>query len=285
MGAKGRTQSVFTATKSWDLVRIRDLTLSDEVRAIVNRITITFLLLIVFFPISASSVYGQANRSFVSTISDVKRMIAPVVCMGEINNQINLRAIEGTAFFLVNTGTFLTPAHVVDAFHKGQPLADCSKPSIYFPEGKWQGGGTISLRWFQFDVTQCVEDAVLDLAKCRTIQDLTTVENGAYRPTSVTIDPAVQDDGTPVAFTGFPLGNSVPISSIGIVAGYVSADTGAPFGKILVDKSAWPGASGSPIYLQNGKVVGVVIQTGVGLESGIAIGRSGSAIADFLKSH
>jgi CBS domain-containing protein len=30
----------------------------------------------------------------------------------------------------------------------------------------------------------------------------------------------------------------------------------------IVDEAAWPGASGSPIHLHNGKVVGMVTQTG-----------------------
>jgi V8-like Glu-specific endopeptidase len=223
---------------------------------------------------------------FVLTIANIKKMIAPVVCIAEDSNRVDsLQAINGTAFFLVDSGVFLTPAHVIDVFHKGQPLAGCAKPSIYFPKEKWQGGGTIPLRWFQFDPAQCVEDSLLDLAKCHTVLDLSAPEYSVYRPQTVTIDPAVQDDGTSVAFTGYPLGNSVPISSVGIIGGYVSADTGSPFGKILVDKSAWPGASGSPIYLQDGKVVGMVIATGTGLDSGITIGRGAGAIADFLKAH
>ena len=50
----------------------------------------------------------------------------------------------------------------------------------------------------------------------------------------------------------------------------------------MVDKSAWPGASGSPVYTANGKVIGLVTQAGLGVGSGLAYAVPSDTIIEFL---
>jgi hypothetical protein len=130
-------------------------------------------------------------------------------------------------------------------------------------------------------------DENFDLAKCATVANLLNPKYSAYRPEPVTIDDSIKDAGVSVAFTGFPLENVTPLTSVGIIGGYVMDNTvGIPYGKLMIDKAAWPGASGSPVYSAgDAHVVGMIIQTGTGMGAGIAYGRTGIAISTFLKAH
>lgn len=53
---------------------------------------------------------------------------------------------------------------------------------------------------------------------------------------------------------------------------------------MLVDKNNWPGASGSPIYLEDGRVIGVLVQRGIGINdaAGLTLGRVSKLIVPFL---
>ena len=52
--------------------------------------------------------------------------------------------------------------------------------------------------------------------------------------------------------------------------------------KLVIDKSAWPGASGSPVYDGDGKVIGLVIETGLAEGAGLTYSRPIDLITDFL---
>ena len=52
--------------------------------------------------------------------------------------------------------------------------------------------------------------------------------------------------------------------------------------EMIVDKSAWPGASGSPVYASDGAIVGLLIQRGFNDASGIAFARTSVYISAFL---
>jgi hypothetical protein len=67
-------------------------------------------------------------------------------------------------------------------------------------------------------------------------------------------------------FSGFPLSNGAPI-----VAGYEGTDDLGAF-TVLVDRSNWPGASGSPIHLDNRRVIGIVLGRRIGDATGLTYG-------------
>jgi hypothetical protein len=71
-----------------------------------------------------------------------------------------------------------------------------------------------------------------------------------------------------------------PVTSIGAIAGYSAGDS---YSTVLIDKNAWPGASGSPICLLDGKtVIGMVTKTGTGDASGLSFGIAGEKIISVL---
>ena len=230
------------------------------------------------------------SNSFVTAINNMKRSIAPVLCFDNVSNgPISLRAVDGTAFFLSTDGLFLTPAHVIRDFLPGGGLASCSFAAVAFEPNKWSGGTTLTLKFSKFAAADCVLDETLDLAACQTKDDLTKGEWKFVTPRAVQIDPVIQDDGTPIAFTGFPLfSHALPLSSVGSVAAYAASlngEVGPPFGIIVIDKTSWPGSSGSPIYLMNGHVVGMMAAMGSNAAEGTGYGRSSTAISAFLKAH
>jgi hypothetical protein len=119
-----------------------------------------------------------------------------------------------------------------------------------------------------------------DIAICKIVRGIRPVLG--REPNPVTLDTELKDDGTPIAFTGFPLSYAVPITSRGFTSGY--SDTRDEKGPrdLIIDKSAWPGVSGSPIFLENGAVVGILVRRGIDNGSGLAMGRPASFIAKVL---
>jgi hypothetical protein len=129
----------------------------------------------------------------------------------------------------------------------------------------------------------CVMDMTLDIARCHTREDLKAEQNGKMAPVPVIIDPARRDDGTAIAIMGYPLFNTAPISSRGYIGGYQET-RGGPI-QMVIDRAAWPGNSGGPVFDAKGAVVGMVLQAGEGTASGISIARSGYALSAFLGAH
>ena len=118
----------------------------------------------------------------------------------------------------------------------------------------------------------------MDIAVCKTIDNpflMKTLSNH-IRPAPISASAEIVD-GTPVAFTGFPLEFLFPVTSKGNVGGY------APFSdRLVIDKSAWPGASGSPVYDANGNVIGMITEAGINYGSGLAYALPSSSILRFL---
>lgn len=74
----------------------------------------------------------------------------------------------------------------------------------------------------------------------------------------------------------------VPITSKGFIGGSVGGLPNAHWFDYVIDKAAWPGASGSPLYLANGNVVGMIRAAGQNAGSGISWARGTTVILDFL---
>jgi hypothetical protein len=72
------------------------------------------------------------------------------------------------------------------------------------------------------------------------------------------------------------------ITSRGFTSGY--SDTRDQNGPrdLIIDKSAWPGASGIPIFRGNGAVIGILVRRGIDNGSGLAVGRPASFIEEVL---
>jgi V8-like Glu-specific endopeptidase len=242
-----------------------------------KQIAITTLLLL------SLNCFAKDKVITVKTIDSAKRFVLPVVCGYEDeNHKFQTVGIAGTGF-LVESGRFVTMGHVLDnwdtAFIKARHAC---VPAVYFPLGGWK---TFNKRFDLEAITigRCQRDYDLDLAVCElTVNPFTDKRISVSIVAFDTID---RPEGTEIAFTGFPNEYTVPITSIGHVAGLISIDHTENGYDYIMDKAAWPGASGSPVFLADGRVIGIIRQRGSGDLSGIAIARSAAVIVEFLSKH
>lgn len=216
----------------------------------------------------------EALESFPISIERMKRSIAPVVCRtGVADKPVSL--ILGTAFFVSSEGEFVTAAHVVE----GAPVTCVT--AIYVPLDGWRSESE-AIRLFNFRRQDCRVETNADIAVCQTMVQPTTVPGVDAEP--VVLEPfAFPADGTEIAFTGFPLRNAEPLTARGFLAAYRNPTRNGGERWIL-DRTAWPGSSGSPVYLQDGRVIGVVIQRGINDASGLAYARPASQIGASVRA-
>jgi S1-C subfamily serine protease len=211
-----------------------------------------------------------------ATVGALKRSVVPVLCLGPDKKPIELL---GTGFFVNRRGYFVTAGHVVFGGAQYSAQHGNCLPAIYVPFGGWNPSEALSVKEYGFG--KCDVDAVNDVALCRAnpnpFDDRRV--NSTIQP--VSFDVAPQDDGTAVAFTGFPLRNKRPVTAKGFVS--TSSFHGAVPDEVSIDRGAWPGASGSPLYLSNGRVIGIMTKSGNGITAGLSFARSAAAIVHFLR--
>jgi S1-C subfamily serine protease len=225
---------------------------------------------------------GAAPDPFIATIAAMKRTVAPVVCAPVDRSDPGKwrPRFVGTGFFVSVHGDFLTANHVLDGVKSAESQA--CEPGISFALPS-TNNDVINGQLFRFSTKECATDPATDIARCRTVEDLSTFEKGAFAPSPVVIDTGRLDDGAPIAMTGFPLGMPVPITARGYIAGYQMGADGPV--RIVIDHAAWPGCSGSPVYDADGKVIGMVLLAGEDTASGMSLARSGFQLARFMSEH
>jgi V8-like Glu-specific endopeptidase len=228
--------------------------------------------------VAVPSIHAEQKEPFVTAIASTKRAVGLVGCFTRTAEGTGtLIAAQGSAFFVSATGEFVTAAHVITNLPSG---ARCPVAGVYLPIGGWQQtAAKFQVLAFPFVRNECRVDPHADIAVCRTVD-----EPSSKRGQGVVIEPVVLDsdlppDGTAVAFTGFPLDALMPLTSRGAIASYRTfGDTGRT--EMILDKSAWPGASGSPVFLSNGHVVGMIVRAGVNAGAGLAYAATAAAIHD-----
>jgi S1-C subfamily serine protease len=218
----------------------------------------------------------------VEAIARASHSVVPVVCgFKDEQGTFRIASIEGTGFFVDTLGRFVTASHVLDSLDETKKKRPGCYAAVYIPEDGWaKFSEVIHFQYFTF--VQCSRDTKIDLAVCQLVENPFTsprLKKGTVE--AMTFETEEQPEGHPLAFTGFPLQDTFPVTSTGIVAGKGGADVPGYFDYVL-DKSAWPGASGSPLYLADGKVIGLLRATGLSLGSGLTYARSAKAITDFL---
>jgi len=226
------------------------------------------------------------KRSWVETIKDIKRSVVPVVC-GYTDNKGKwiIADVEGTGFLVDRkAGRFVTASHVLDGldtFVRETPEHRCEY-AIYIPDEGWEKGGNfINLEYFTFN--KCIRSASADVAVCTLIENpFTSPRLARNLIQEVNFAAGEVPDGTAAAFTGFPLQRTTPITSISNVAGRATMNDNDPWFFYLLDKTAWLGASGSPVYTEGGKVIGMIVRTGTDESAGIGFARCSAAILDLL---
>ena len=227
---------------------------------------------------------ASSSTGFIGTIQTMKRSVVPVACISISGTTAETVSVEGTGFFVSADGTFITANHVIDSMLNPSRKEPCSHTAFCLPQaGGWNSDqATLPSNCYVFQADECKRDADIDIARCRSSRPV----DAAHKILPVAFETSVQPDGTPIAFTGFPLQFQVPLSSVGNVSGYVrTRDDGRGPRSMIMDKEAWPGASGSPLYLANGKVIGLLSRRGVNDGSGRAIAVPSRLIQEFLKAN
>lgn len=226
----------------------------------------------------------RAADSFIPTIEAMKHSVAPVVCLSGDGPQATVQDVEGTAFFISRSGEFLTAAHVIDGVQNH--AHSCPVTAIYLPPDRWEPELPEEVfTWYPFAAGDCVFHRDLDVAKCKSVVDL-SLRSGkqSFEIRPVRFEWSSQPDGTLIAFTGFPLGSRDPSTSRGGVAQYrrrVPQNTL----DLVIDQSAWPGASGAPVYLSDGRVIGMLLARGTGEGLGTSVVRPSHVFQGILAAH
>jgi S1-C subfamily serine protease len=225
-------------------------------------------------------VAGSRTDPFILTIEKAKISVVRILCgRFDEKSQFVLQVIEGTGFFIDDSAHFITAAHVIRDLKiidpRLQPLP--CVPAIDVPIKGWdREASSFDSRWFKFSESDCSIDDALDLAVCKTMLVI------PFKIHPLRLKSTKPPDGTPVAFTGFPLGSPEPLTSRCDVATYRAAIDIEGSRELVLDKGTWPGASGSPIYDADGNVLGILLQRGIADGTGIAIGRPTHFILKFL---
>ena len=240
-------------------------------------------LLLILSPAGAGpkATSAAGDDPFIVAIETAKRSVAPLDCLDENGTKI-LRRL-GTASFVSNKGDFVTAAHVLQDMKKGEP--SCPIAAIILPVGSWRPETREESQvWFAFQSANCVMDHDLDVARCRPDDDLSVPKNGVrFKITPVEFEWTIPPDGTQIAFTGFPLQLRDPLTVRASVASYQTVwENDKPVPRLLVDHVAWPGSSGSPVYLANGRVIAILIGGGKDEATGMTIVRPALPIRDML---
>lgn len=222
---------------------------------------------------------AQTPEPFVGAIAKMKDAVAPVVCRARDldGKPINgVQSVVGSAFFTSASGRFVTAAHVI---------ADTRRPNctsaIYLPTEGWeQTTPALAIRLYNF--TNCpVVNTALDIAVCETDDDLTRDVAKGIRVTPVVFSTTRQPAGTLVAFLGFPLQETTPVSVRGSIAAYWTTKE-IVNGELVIDKSSWAGMSGGPIFLGDGTVIGIVTNRGTKTREGMTMARPARLIEEVL---
>src|SRR5262245_7067241 len=226
-----------------------------------------------------TSVHGQQPDEFISTIEKIKAGIAPVTCDHLTVPSKGDVQVHGTAFFIDAYGGFLTAAHVIKSIDEHKT---CETPALLVRVEEAATPGTSNLYGLKFVASDCRIDETADLARCKTVEDPTGTEKIAAKPTALKVVGDVKPVGTPVAFTGFPVNGLTSYTARANIVGYQGIE---PTSKqdllaytLVLDKSAWPGSSGGPVYGVDGRVMGLLLQTG----SGLAFARHGARLSEFV---
>lgn len=186
---------------------------------------------------------------FADACKTILNSLYAIVGMTDLgNNEVNVAT--GSAF-MVAPGILATAAHLLHTKKKpGQPLHE----AIYAIHAPGIGHGACERP------TLVAEDRIRDLALLR-VKGIASISIASLEPDRVPV-------GTPSGFLGFPFSKMITIEQPELIvrfqAGHVSAFTtitphqgGVALPFYEIDRLMYPGASGCPNFLANGKVIGM----------------------------
>ncbi|HEX4159083.1 MAG TPA: serine protease [Rhizomicrobium sp.] len=256
----------------------------------------------------AQSAHAQSDdeSDFTAAVRSMQHSVAPVMCIRAVQPQLQPMqqqqipppsqsgsqpsgsgspqlqpVVAGTAFFLTRRGDFVTAASVLGNFIEPGPFAGCTM-MVWFASPV-DAAGNFNSQGFLVALNDCVIDASIDVARCRTIGDLTKAYGGRFTPIPVAFEDRQPDAGSAVGTTGYILFDTVAIAARGHVGGYQPAPPSAA--QMVLDRPAGPGSAGSPVYDSRGKVLGMVAQVRNLVLTDISVASTSLVISRFLAAH
>jgi len=220
---------------------------------------------------------------FLAAVESLRHSVAPIVCLERSGQGTKVLTVEGTAFFISQTGEFVTAAHVVGSMGHNERV--CPITALLLPSDLWKPESPAEvLLWFPFKTSDCAIDGMMDVAKCKPTENLAASQQAPrIRIRPAKIEYSSQPDGTLVAFTGFPLNARDPLTSRTGIAGYRTGQDGATVvSTLILDHVAWHGGSGSPVYLSDGRVIGIILASGIEQAAGISVARPAESFRGML---
>jgi S1-C subfamily serine protease len=230
----------------------------------------------ILFVSSAGSCRAQALSIPTATILTMQRSLVAVECV-DVNaaHQIVGGQTFGTGFLVDRASHFVTAGHVLAAVAAAQRQSGCLA-AVAFPAHGYPADYGRYEQHVVF-IGPSAYDGSLDLAVVAAAGLSATNDiNAALSPVRFAL--AFQPQGTPLAYTGFARGIDLPTTSEGIVSTY----TNDGIRQLVIAGMAWPGLSGSPVFLANGDVVGIVLSKGepnTAAGAGDAAGQIGLSFA------
>lgn len=193
----------------------------------------------------------------------------------------------GTGFWADSADTFVTAAHVLPNFSDNADSTAChaaislsmkgqetSKRNQWsnLPASEWQRLPR-NAQWFSFNPAACHKNHQFDVAVCKTTEGVPPHETAILSHTNPL-------PGTKVFFIGSGREGIENTTGVATITDSLGASKGYA---IAVDRPAWTGASGSPVFASDEKeVVGMITRTGIGDASGQCIGTGAEAITIVL---
>ena len=195
-----------------------------------------------------------------SLVETIKKVKPSIVGVGKYNPTSSPRAqILGTGFAILNGSYIATNHHVIP-----ETLSEQQQEKLVVFTGHGNDSTVV-------DAFVVAVDPEHDLAILR-------IHTKALKPLTLESSQKFKPDGTEIAFTGFPIGSVLglyPVTHKGIISALTPTATPAansqqlnlarlkrlrnPFLTYQLDATAYPGNSGSPVYLaDSGTVIAVI---------------------------
>ncbi len=237
-------------------------------------------LILAFIPICQA----QSETIPATAIDSIKSIVVPILCVKR-NDEKKITSLVrfGSGFFLNREGHFITAEHVVDKARSSSTAREPCDLAIGVPRTAWRlRTQEFFLQVFEFSFRKCAMDSGLDLAVCKPGANPFNDEQVKANLGRAVGFGSIKDyeDGTLVAFTGFPIRFTTPLTTTAHLAGYFPGDD-----LFVLDTTNWGGASGSPIYDRQGRVLGILLMRTSEPSAGLTYGRPADSILSFLSKH